>query len=661
MDHEEMVCYVCDEKIKHQTVLTCSLHILCGFCFLNYLKHCCGEYATKKHAFPLQCSLKQCKSIISDAEIQRITHAEDLQPLGLKMWELYLEIQVKAALNDPICKDEIPVVCHCCGYTEILVAAPQRYWEQLKRIQKNGKIIAERLGDEFKRAKLNDLNEEYRKKFELIYQEFQAEKEDIEERFKQVSDVIQIDFEEVKRKIMERQADVIKEMEDYSIKEAELWNVITELFYLHWGEPLESKSWSNEQVQFIFQDFKMEDADFELLFDEIPQAQESDSYIVKDEIKRKKIRQLTVKADLIKQELNIAAPKLDHVFLEREEKLAEEIQKAENFKNEQLVEPIRKKNEEIKKLESKKSEMENRIKSEEKLKVKEIEHEAGSITAKYVKFLESDLIKVKLRDRLSIKVLNLDRQKSEEEAKDFASKDLNFSKLFSFFKKKDSEKPVSPERKDTEDIDVLDFLQEDEDIKRDPLGISINSTSQFFICAQVSCEGALCVRCQARIKKSEVESHLCKEDVLQEIYSKLVDILAESSTIKCPGCGFVWRKDLACTHMNCDKCHLEFCYHCGKSKSEVGGDFGPHNLWTLSTPESEGKCPMYLHFKYGDISASADRMDGDPQKALDRFHLQKQKSAVEKFSKSIDPELFDQVLKSKFPFGIWDEHRPSGT
>jgi hypothetical protein len=147
---------------------------------------------------------------------------------------------------------------------------------------------------------------------------------------------------------------------------------------------------------------------------------------------------------------------------------------------------------------------------------------------------------------------------------------------------------------------------------------------------------------------------MCKEDALQDIYNKLVDLLAEASSVKCPGCSYTWRKDLACTHMNCEKCHLEFCYHCGKSKSELGGDFGPHNEWTLNTPEDAGKCPMYLQFKYGDnLPAGAERMDGDPQHALNRFHTEKQKLSISNYSLKIDPILFQEVIRTKFPLGIW--------
>jgi hypothetical protein len=62
---------------------------------------------------------------------------------------------------------------------------------------------------------------------------------------------------------------------------------------------------------------------------------------------------------------------------------------------------------------------------------------------------------------------------------------------------------------------------------------------------------------------------------------------------------------------------------------------------------------MYLHFKYGDIEGD-DVRNGDPAKALAKFHAVLQKKAIEEFKAqaSPDPDLWARMIRLKFPRGL---------
>jgi len=71
----------------------------------------------------------------------------------------------------------------------------------------------------------------------------------------------------------------------------------------------------------------------------------------------------------------------------------------------------------------------------------------------------------------------------------------------------------------------------------------------------------------------------------------------------CPSCGVSGRKDDACTHMTCVKCHTQWCYCCGLSVDDAdksrererrgGGDpslFEHNKHFEINSK----RCPMYL-------------------------------------------------------------------
>eukprot|EP00475_Leptophrys_vorax_P003663 TRINITY_DN12149_c0_g1_i2.p1 TRINITY_DN12149_c0_g1~~TRINITY_DN12149_c0_g1_i2.p1 ORF type:complete len:402 (-),score=94.37 TRINITY_DN12149_c0_g1_i2:1133-2239(-) len=173
-------------------------------------------------------------------------------------------------------------------------------------------------------------------------------------------------------------------------------------------------------------------------------------------------------------------------------------------------------------------------------------------------------------------------------------------------------------------------------------------TSQFFVCKNLFCDGAYCLRCESFLKKEDMQHHFCKLSEVDKLYLKILDTLAESSTMKCPSCGAAGKKDLACTHITCDKCSRKFCYMCGVAEANLIGGFEVHNQWTLDTPPDEKRCPMYVQYKYGDV-ANGDQMDGDPAVALENFHLELQRKALEDLKKEVNNNsLWSRVEREKF-------------
>jgi len=77
--------------------------------------------------------------------------------------------------------------------------------------------------------------------------------------------------------------------------------------------------------------------------------------------------------------------------------------------------------------------------------------------------------------------------------------------------------------------------------------------------------------------------------------------LEDGSKMPCPVCALAGRKDEACTHMSCPRCHTSWCYLCGLSVGECdkappppgksAEDIFLHNeSWEVNTK----RCPMYL-------------------------------------------------------------------
>ena len=104
--------------------------------------------------------------------------------------------------------------------------------------------------------------------------------------------------------------------------------------------------------------------------------------------------------------------------------------------------------------------------------------------------------------------------------------------------------------------------------------------------------------------------------------------------------------------MTCGKCQTKFCYVCGRAEAEIREGFTEHYNWYLKTDESLNRCPLYLHWKYGEFEAGG-RMQGDPATCLHRFHEELQKKAIAIKEASADEKLWEEMILRNFPSGIF--------
>eukprot|EP00475_Leptophrys_vorax_P005343 TRINITY_DN13243_c0_g1_i4.p1 TRINITY_DN13243_c0_g1~~TRINITY_DN13243_c0_g1_i4.p1 ORF type:complete len:713 (+),score=153.36 TRINITY_DN13243_c0_g1_i4:756-2894(+) len=169
-------------------------------------------------------------------------------------------------------------------------------------------------------------------------------------------------------------------------------------------------------------------------------------------------------------------------------------------------------------------------------------------------------------------------------------------------------------------------------------------TTQYFVCRNILCEGAYCLGCESFLKKPELGTHHCSVDPVAKLYGRVLETLAAASSRSCPNCGSSGMKDLACTHITCDKCSQRFCYSCGISESKLEGGFQAHNQWTMDLSEDmkQKRCPLYLQAKWG--------FDGeDAAAALDNFHRSLQIQAIENLKKEVNDEtLWNQMVEERF-------------
>eukprot|EP00475_Leptophrys_vorax_P026535 TRINITY_DN3751_c0_g1_i1.p1 TRINITY_DN3751_c0_g1~~TRINITY_DN3751_c0_g1_i1.p1 ORF type:complete len:711 (+),score=171.14 TRINITY_DN3751_c0_g1_i1:153-2285(+) len=177
-----------------------------------------------------------------------------------------------------------------------------------------------------------------------------------------------------------------------------------------------------------------------------------------------------------------------------------------------------------------------------------------------------------------------------------------------------------------------------------------SETSQFFVCRNLFCDGAYCLKCEQFVKKAELNSHSCNEDPLEALYKKVVAALAQAQGRNCPKCGQFGKKDGECTHITCFKCDEKYCYVCGKSEKTLAGGFETHNQWNYDSDSSH--CPLYLQYRYGDYIPIPEwrRADGSGDVALERFHKDLQIEAMIKLKSELkNDRLWNQMQKKKFP------------
>eukprot|EP00475_Leptophrys_vorax_P034831 TRINITY_DN5674_c0_g1_i1.p1 TRINITY_DN5674_c0_g1~~TRINITY_DN5674_c0_g1_i1.p1 ORF type:complete len:569 (+),score=115.04 TRINITY_DN5674_c0_g1_i1:197-1708(+) len=191
-----------------------------------------------------------------------------------------------------------------------------------------------------------------------------------------------------------------------------------------------------------------------------------------------------------------------------------------------------------------------------------------------------------------------------------------------------------------------------EDVKQDDVKVESSESTKYFVCKRRECAGAFCIACDEKFTKDQIPNHRCAFVQEKTLYLELLDVLAKASTRVCPSCQFPGMKDLACTHITCSKCNAVWCYHCERNINFFGGSFSAHNEWYLNTDAKDDRCPMYLHYKYGDIP-NGNRMNGDPARSLAAFHAELQRKAIAVLKEKSDPAVWRIMMTFRFPKGIF--------
>jgi hypothetical protein len=188
-------------------------------------------------------------------------------------------------------------------------------------------------------------------------------------------------------------------------------------------------------------------------------------------------------------------------------------------------------------------------------------------------------------------------------------------------------------------------------------------TSLFFVCEGDGCNAATCLQCNAVFDQSAQESHKCPISHIDEIYNDIIDLLTEGSAQKCPACKSVGQKDERCCHITCEQpgCGVRWCYVCGGQEGKDFDEFSEHNIWSLSTPQVQSRCPMYLNYWLGGGRIHGGMFVENWEKAgvsLERFHMLKQRKLVDEYKKKLTAQelvVFEGMVKEKFSTGMWDK------
>jgi len=648
------------EPEPQENVFLCPLDkktLICESCFANFIVHCCEGWATE-NTIPIHCPSKECSFMIPEETLKN-----QLKNVS-EVWEMYQKAQLRFALSTG---KDIQVTCHICDYTELLIPAPKLYWEHLARIRGIGKYFAEKAAQEFLRRELKEIERKSQAEKRKIANEKKEQTERIKDRYAPFYAEIESRFQEEKSRIeMHRDSELSKLSSQHEANEESFWEKMSLLHQICCKAPLESQSYTDPMVQILMSEMKSIEEDYEILFEEIPDVPPIAGRAEVDRWQRRKIKQLQMQCMMINEESRRLVRMLDELFLYAEAAANDMIEIAQSECDAALKEPQIMENAEILEVERIQGNKIREVEDQEKDLQKHANAMSERILNKKLKLLDSSYLMMKVRQKLEMHVSALERQKNDETRKleEDRSKKMDSSKkkTASADKKRSvaisklaraalgSEEVTDEKFEALMELEVIDLLEDDE-FKIDPS--MVTGTSQFFVCQRLTCTGALCIRCQKCLQSFEVRDHVCRQDSIEELYNKVLETLAEASTMTCPSCKKKWQKDLACTHMTCEKCSTVWCYHCGIDKKELGEDWSPHNEWDLDTKEDSGRCPMYLHYKYGKKKVG-NRMDGPPEEALEEFHRIKQTKAIEKLKAENNPEVWQAMMFSKFPRGIWD-------
>jgi hypothetical protein len=179
---------------------------------------------------------------------------------------------------------------------------------------------------------------------------------------------------------------------------------------------------------------------------------------------------------------------------------------------------------------------------------------------------------------------------------------------------------------------------------------AISESTKFAVCGTPNCKGAFCLLCEIPLLQAEFKDHECRSNEVSLLHSEVIKVLARALVRTCPCCSTSGIKDLACTQITCGNCGTKWCYVCQK----------PEAIWIEAGVNNERifhRCPRFLESRYQDIveEQRGYRTKLGAQKALDRFHLEEQRNAIEAFKKTQDPALWEKMIETYFPKGIIDE------
>mmetsp|Transcript_28208 Transcript_28208/g.44007 ORF Transcript_28208/g.44007 Transcript_28208/m.44007 type:complete len:401 (-) Transcript_28208:269-1471(-) len=158
------------------------------------------------------------------------------------------------------------------------------------------------------------------------------------------------------------------------------------------------------------------------------------------------------------------------------------------------------------------------------------------------------------------------------------------------------------------------------------------------VCVRRGCNVTFCRFCRKDICHiPDFAGHLEECEALGSIERRILDVVAQCSTRKCPGCGMKGLKNDLCTHMQCEECKTRWCYVCAKSSEECGG-IDRHNINWYKDPKA---CPMYLEY----VSEVDNSWPSNPRKCVEFFHRRLTLMELNQLRLDIGEERFDKTFQ----------------
>ena len=85
------------------------------------------------------------------------------------------------------------------------------------------------------------------------------------------------------------------------------------------------------------------------------------------------------------------------------------------------------------------------------------------------------------------------------------------------------------------------------------------------------CMKKMCKTCEQLLNPGELESHVCKPEIVESLH------LVKTSSMACPSCKVLISKSFGCDHMYCINCHTHFSYSSGQRMLQASGNPEEHD------------------------------------------------------------------------------------